>query len=101
MRFGAVLSDRSLAELKTPRDAVSIGSVLYGSFLINSPHLGPAISARGAEDWGDNAYLNDYAGCGVIVAIATSRGPEEGSGRPLFRDSLVEAIELKLAEICR
>jgi CubicO group peptidase (beta-lactamase class C family) len=100
LQTGRVLSGEALAELYKPRESVSIGETLYGSFLIESPRLGPAISARGAEDWGDNAYLNDYTECGFIVAIVTSRGPAEGSGKPLFRDRLIEAIEGKLASRC-
>ena len=96
---GRILSARSLVELRAPRGEISIGSVAYGSFLIATP-LGRAYSARGAEDWGDNSYLNDYADCGVIVAVATSRGPAEGSGKLLYRDRLIPAIERELASFC-
>lgn len=96
-----VLTGDGLRQLYSPRLRLSIGNALYGSFLIASPRLGTAISARGSEDWGDNAYLNDYRDCGFIVAITTSRGPAEESGKPLFRDSLISAIEEKLEPRCR
>jgi hypothetical protein len=78
-----------------------LGQATFGAFLIERPGLGRVLSARGAEDWGDNAYLNDYSDCGVIVAIVTSRGPAENSGRPLFRDSMIEAIERRLEAECQ
>jgi len=96
-----VLTSDSLSQLYSPRLRLSIGDALYGAFLIKSPRLGEAISARGSEDWGDNAYLNDYRECGFIIAITTSRGPAEESGKPLFRDSLISAIEEKLEPRCR
>ncbi|MCB2096341.1 MAG: beta-lactamase family protein [Parvularculaceae bacterium] len=105
VRFRAALNDglivgpTMLEELNEPREQISIGQVLYGAFLIQTP-LGPARSARGAEDWGDNAYLNDYADCGVIVAAATSRGPAEDADKPLFRDQLIKSIEEALTPYC-
>lgn len=96
---GDILAPDLLAKLRTPRTSISIGGVAYGSFLIQTP-LGAAVSARGSEDWGDNAYLNDYGDCGLIIAVTTSRGPAEGSGKPLFRDQIISAIENALAPYC-
>lgn len=97
---GAVISAQSYAELIAPRLSVSVGNAAYGSFLIETP-VGSAISARGSEQWGDNAYLNHYPRCGAIVAITTSRGPAEGSGRPLFRDQLIASVEKALGRTCK
>jgi CubicO group peptidase (beta-lactamase class C family) len=100
LNSGRLLWPASLAQLRAPRGAMRLGQAAYGSFLIDHPRLGRVISARGAEDWGDNAYLNDYRDCGVILAVVTSRGPPENSGRPLFRDSITQAIETVLAGAC-
>lgn len=97
---GEILGRQMVAELNAPREEISIGNVLFGAFLVETP-LGPAISARGSEDWGDNAYLNHYEACDLNIAITTSRGPVEGSGAPLFRDSLISAVEEKLEPRCR
>jgi CubicO group peptidase (beta-lactamase class C family) len=97
---GRILSDASLRALYAPRGKISIGDALFGSFLIDSPSLGAAISVRGSEDWGDNSYLNDYRRCDIQIAIVTSRGPAEDSGKPLFRDQLIGPIEEKLASRC-
>lgn len=96
---GRILGPAMLAELNAPREKISIGSVLYGAFLVDTP-LGPALSARGAEDWGDNSYLNAYPDCNLIVAVVTSRGPAENSGKPLFRDQIIKAAEQTLAPTC-
>jgi CubicO group peptidase (beta-lactamase class C family) len=101
LRSGGLLSPASVEQLHAPRSALSIGQAAYGSFLIDHPQLGRVISARGAEDWGDNVYLNDYVDCGFTLAIETSRGPAENSGKPRYRDSLAQAIEPILAESCR
>lgn len=90
---GRVLSDQSLAELYKRRAPVSIGEALYGSFLIDSPPPWACDQRARRERPGHNAYLNDYTECGFIVAIVTSRGPLEGSGKPLFRDRLIDTIE--------
>jgi CubicO group peptidase (beta-lactamase class C family) len=100
LRRGSLLSTWSVEALYAPRGVLSIGQAAYGSFLIENPALGHVISARGAEDWGDNTYLNDYVDCGYILAIVTSRGPAEDSGRPRYRDSLSQAIEPILAQRC-
>ncbi|MEZ5971424.1 MAG: serine hydrolase domain-containing protein [Hyphomonadaceae bacterium] len=100
LRAGQVLGPQSLSELWAPRGETSIGQAAYGAFLVDNPRLGRMISARGTEDWGDNAYLNEYLDCDVIVALVTSRGPAEGSGRPLFRDQLIPQIEAALADEC-
>ena len=94
-----IVAVQMLRELNEPREPISIGEVLYGAFLVQTP-LGPAMSARGAEDWGDNAYLNDYPECGAVIAVTTSRGPAEGAGEPLFRDRLIKSIEEALAPYC-
>lgn len=100
LRNGRVLSDASIAELTTARGTTSIGEAAYGAFLVTHPRLGRVLSARGFEDWGDNAILNEYLDCGVIVAVVTSRGPAESSGRPPFRNQLSEAAEAALAPVC-
>jgi CubicO group peptidase (beta-lactamase class C family) len=100
LRSGGLLSPASVEQLYAPRGPLSIGQAAYGSFLIAHPQLGDVISARGAEDWGDNTCLNDYIDCGFTLAIETSRGPAEDSGKPRYRDSLSQAIEPVLAERC-
>lgn len=98
LQSDAVLADATRASFHAGRGTISIGDVLAGSFLIAHPQLGAVISARGAEDWGDNAYLNDYRDAGVILAVVTSRGPAEAAGKPRFRDIIAEAVEAALAE---
>lgn len=96
---GEIISAPMLAELNEPRDEISIGRVLYGAFLIDAG-LGPAISVRGAEDWGDNAYLNHYLACDLNVAVTTSRGAPEEEGASLFRDRIIREIEESIAPLC-
>lgn len=100
LNSGRVLAAASLAELRDARGPTSVGAAALGSFLVDASPLGRVISARGTEDWGDNAYLNDYRECGIILAIVTSRGPAENSGRPMFRDSITPQIERVLAPRC-
>ena len=97
---GRVLSQAMLRELRAPRGDTSVGQALFGSFLVNTAGLGRTISARGTEDWGDNGYLNDYIECGFTLALVTSRGPAENSGKPLYRDSITRQIERILASHC-
>ncbi len=87
-----LLSKSALAELRKTRRSISMGEVAFGSFLIAHDKLGAVVSARGYEDWGDNAVMNDYRDRGVIVAVVTSKGPKEGTGEP-FRDTISKAIE--------
>jgi CubicO group peptidase (beta-lactamase class C family) len=96
---GKIIGPQMLGELNKPRGDLSIGEVLYGAFRVDTP-MGKALSARGAEDWGDNAYLNAYPDCDAIIAIVTSRGPADDSGKPLFRVQIIEAVEEKLAPEC-
>ncbi|MCA8889824.1 MAG: beta-lactamase family protein [Parvularculaceae bacterium] len=96
---GKVLGPAMLAVLDEPRGKIRIGDVLYGAFLVDTP-LGPARSARGAEDWGDNAYLNAYPDCGVVIAVVTSRGPADVPGKELFRNQIIEPVEQALARDC-
>jgi CubicO group peptidase (beta-lactamase class C family) len=100
LRTGRVLAPQSLAELFAPRGETRLGRATFGGFLIAHPRLGRVFSARGAEDWGDNAVLNEYLDCGLTLAIVTSRGPAENSGRPLFRDLLSEAAESAFISTC-
>ena len=101
LRRGLVLSPASSSELFAPRGEISIGSATFGGFLVDRPGLGRTISVRGYEDWGDNGYLTEYVDCGVTLAILTSRGPAEDSGKPAFRDSISDAIETRvLAGLC-
>jgi hypothetical protein len=91
-----VLSDSSFRELTAPRGAMSLGQATYGAFLIEHPALGRVLSARGFEDWGDNAILNHYLEHDTIVVVVTSKGPLEGAGEP-FRNTISNAIEGVLA----
>jgi CubicO group peptidase (beta-lactamase class C family) len=100
LNAGRVLSPAMLAELRTSRLSTSVGPAMFGSFLVTTPGLGRTISARGTEDWGDNGYLNDYIDCGFTLALVTSRGPAENSGKPMFRDSVTPQIERVLASRC-
>jgi CubicO group peptidase (beta-lactamase class C family) len=87
-----LLSNSALVELRMARGTISMGDVAFGSFLIAHDKLGRVVSARGYEDWGDNAIVNDYLDRGTIVAVVTSKGPKEGAGDP-FRDTISKAIE--------
>lgn len=100
LRRGDLLTPASRDALYAPRGTMRLGQATYGAFLIENPQLGRVVSARGSEDWGDNGYLNDYVDCGVTLAVVTSRGPPENSGRPLFRDTITPAIEAVLARTC-
>ena len=93
---GRVLRSASLAELWSARGTASIGQVAYGIFLVEHSALGPTVSARGSEDWGDNAILNHYRRDDVIVAVTTSKGPREGTG-DLFRNTISKGIEAVLS----
>lgn len=95
---GSVLAQSSLDRLTAPHGEVSIGRATLGAFLVDHPKLGRALSARGYEDWGDNAILNHYLDRGAILAVVTSKGPPERSDRPPFRSSLSAAIEEILAD---
>lgn len=93
---GEILNADSLAALRAPRGALSFGEATFGAFLLNG-ESGPVLSARGYEDWGDNAIVNHYLQKGVIVSVVTSKGPPEGT--PPFRDVLSKSIaELLLAD---
>jgi CubicO group peptidase (beta-lactamase class C family) len=87
-----VLTPASLAALHAPRGAMSLGQATFGAFLVDHPVLGRVLSARGAEDWGDNAILNHYLDRGLLLAVVTSRGPAEGEGER-FRNRISAAIE--------
>jgi hypothetical protein len=103
LRRGRVLSAAYIQQLFAPQDQMSLGRATYGAFLVSHRQLGSVLNVRGTEDRGDNAYLNDYRDCGFIVAIVTSRGPGTNSGRggrPLFRDSIGDAIEQALVSRC-
>lgn len=92
LKSGLVLGEASRQALWAPRGAMSLGEATFGAFLVNSPTFGRVLSARGYEDWGDNAILNDYLDRGLIVAVVTSKGPAEGEGEP-FRSRIAAAIE--------
>ena len=78
---------------------MSLGQAALGAFLIDHPDLGKVLSARGYEDWGDNAILNHYLERGMILAVVTSKGPAEEPGRrpSPFRTRLAQAVEEILA----
>lgn len=98
LKRGLLLDRASSQALWAPRGTMSLGQATYGAFLIESSALGTVLSARGYEDWGDNAILNDYVDAGIIVAIVTSKGPAEGEGKPKpFRSRIAAAIERELA----
>lgn len=99
LRTRRVLSHDSVEQLTAPRGATNIGQATYGGFLIEHPQLGRVLSARGYEDWGDNAILNEYLDCNVIVAVVTSRGPPEPASAA-FRNQLSQAAETALAPLC-
>jgi len=94
---GRLLSADSIRELRAPRGVVSIGQATLGGFLGERPQLGGVLSARGFEDWGDNAILERYLEYDVIVAVVTSRGPAEGEGEP-FRSRISTAIAGELVQ---
>lgn len=100
LKNGRVLNEGSLEQLWAPRAPMRLGQATFGGFLLDEPRLGRVFSARGSEDWGDNAYLNEYLDCGVTIAIVTSRGPAENSGRPAFRDQVLTPVEAALSEMC-
>jgi hypothetical protein len=100
LRTLKVIGDSSLEQLFVPRHEVSIGKATRGALLIEVPGLGKIIRVSGYEDWGDNAFLKDYIDCGITVAVVTSRGPAEDSGRPPYRRSISEAIEQLLPDYC-
>ncbi len=93
-----LLSAGSLDALRTPRGKRSVGEIAFGSFLVVHDKLGRVISARGYEDWGDNAIMNDYRDRDVIVAVVTSKDPKEGAGEP-FRNVISKTIEDILADV--
>jgi CubicO group peptidase (beta-lactamase class C family) len=92
---GRVLDSVSLEALRAPRGSMSLGQATFGAFLVDHPSLGRVLTARGYEDWGDNAILNHYLDRETIVAVVTSKGPPEGQGEP-FRNRLAAAIEAVL-----
>lgn len=94
---GRILTAPSLEDLWRPRDGISIGQTTFGAFLRDSEELGPVFNVRGYEDWGDNAILNHYQDRDLFVAVVTSKGPPEASGKKPFRDSISQAIEGLLA----
>ena len=94
---GRVLSRDSLRELLAPRGEMSLGQATPGAFLIDHSELGRVLSARGYEDWGDNAILNHYLDHDIILAVVTSKGPAEGTGAAPFRSRLAKAVEEVLA----
>ena len=95
---GAVLAEGSLAVLMKPRGELSIGEALLGSFLVEHPRLGRVLSARGYEDWGDNAILNRYLDQGVILAVVTSKGPPENPEPRPFRSRIAREVEEVLSD---
>jgi len=96
---GDLLTGSARDELFAPRGEMSLGSASYGAFLIDHPRLGRVHSARGSEDWGDNAYLNTYFDCGIILAVTTTSG-QTGRDNILFRDRITTAVEQLLEPYC-
>jgi CubicO group peptidase (beta-lactamase class C family) len=97
LESGLLLAEESIRELWAERGAMSLGQATFGAFLVDDPRLGRVLSARGYEDWGDNAILNHYLDLEIIVAVVTSKGPAEGQGEP-FRNRIAAAIESELVE---
>jgi CubicO group peptidase (beta-lactamase class C family) len=94
-----IVNSDSLSELWQPRDRISIGQTTFGGFLRESEKMGPVFNVRGNEDWGDNAIMNHYLDHGLFVAVVTSKGPAEDSGKKPFRDSISQAIEFVLPRL--
>lgn len=93
-----VLSTQSIEALFTPRAERRSDYATFGGFWREHDALGARLSARGYEDWGDNAILNHYLGENIIVAVVTSRGPAEDTGARPFRSELSAAIETLLSD---
>ncbi|MEP2102463.1 MAG: serine hydrolase domain-containing protein [Parasphingorhabdus sp.] len=93
LRNGKILSEQSLESLWRPTEQISIGRATAGGFLRRSEIKGLVFSARGNEDWGDNAILNYYHDHDFYVAVVTSKGPAEDTGQPPFCSSMSQAIE--------
>ncbi len=96
---GRLLSPASRGELTTPRGEMRLGQAVLGAFLVDHPELGRVLSARGYDDWGDNAILNHYLDHRLILAVVTSKGPAEVAGETPapFRSRIARAIEAVLA----
>lgn len=95
---GNVLSVQSIETLFKAREKRKTNYATFGGFWREHDVLGARLSARGYEEWGDNAILIHYLDKDIIVAVVTSRGPAEDSGQPSFRRQLSNAIENLLAE---
>ncbi|MEO1241295.1 MAG: serine hydrolase domain-containing protein [Pseudomonadota bacterium] len=95
---GNVLSVQSIEALFAPRAERKSDYVTFGGFWREHDALGARLSARGYEDWGDNAILNHYLDRNIIVAVVTSRGPAEDTGARPFRSELSAAIETLLSD---
>ncbi len=100
LNSGDILSNESLTEMFMPRDPMSLGQSTLGGFLVENTLLGETFTVRGTEDRGDNAILNEYRDCALVIAIVTSRGPDRRTGQPLFRDQLLNQIEPVLTGRC-
>ncbi|MEM9618232.1 MAG: serine hydrolase domain-containing protein [Pseudomonadota bacterium] len=95
---GKVLSAQSIKALFTPRAKRKSDYATFGGFWREHDVLGPRLSARGYEDWGDNAIMNHYLDKDVIVVVVTSRGPADDTGARPFRSELSAAIEILLSD---
>lgn len=96
---GEILNRKSLEKLWKARDEISVGQTTFGGFLRDSEKLGPVFNVRGNEDWGDNAIMNHYFDRGLLVAVVTSKGPAEDSGKKPYRNSISEAVETVLSRL--
>ncbi len=90
---GKVLSMQSIEALFAPRAERRSDHATFGGFRLEHYILGARLSARGYEDWGDNAIMIHYLDRNIIVAVVTSRGPALESGARPFRSELSAAIE--------
>lgn len=95
---GKVLSTQSIETLFAPRAERKSDYATFGGFWRKHDALGARLSARGYEDWGDNAILNHYLDRNIIVAVVTSRGPAEDTDARPFRSELSAAIETLLSD---
>ncbi len=92
-----ILSPKSKELLFSPQVERQDDFASFGGFLSEHAILGTRLSARGYEDWGDNAIMNHYLDRSVIVTVVTSRGPALDNGARPFRSEISGAIEELLA----
>lgn len=98
MASGKVLGAELVEALFAPRTERKTDYGTFGGFRLEHSVLGARLSARGYEDWGDNAIMIHYLDRNIIVAVVTSRGPALDNGARPFRSELSAAIETLLSD---